>query len=72
MLRGSESPFKAPKKIGRKWVEAAELNEKFFMPLKTTALLNRFFYLLLALSGLRFNECRLLRWEWIDFNKELI
>ena len=30
------------------------------------------FLFAVALQGFRFNECRLLRWEWIDFDKKLI
>lgn len=66
------NPFKAPKKIGYKNVSYAELKSKFFEPLENVSLVNRVFYLLVALQGFRFNECRLLRWEWIDFEKKLI
>ncbi len=72
MLVGSESPFKAPKALGRKWIRAEDLGAKFFEPLKDTALINRCFYLLLALTGLRFNECRLLRWDWINLKEGMI
>lgn len=66
------NPFKAPKKIGYKCVSYEVLKSKFFEPLQNVSLINRVFYLLVALQGFRFNECRLLRWEWIDFDKKLI
>lgn len=66
------NPFKAPKRIGLKCVHYDDLKSKFFEPLENVPLVNRVFYLLVALQGFRFNECRLLRWEWIDFDKKII
>lgn len=71
-LSGSESPFKKPKAEGWKWVKADELKEKFLEPLKNTALMNRVFYLFIVFTGFRFNECRLMSWDWIDLNKHVI
>ncbi len=72
MLKGSESPFKKPKSDGWRWVDADKLREKYFEPLKSTFILNRVFYLLIALTAFRFNECRLLRYSWINFEDKVI
>lgn len=72
LLNGSESPFPRPKAKGFKYIEPSEMNSKFFAPLTTTKVINRCFYLLLALSGFRFGECRSLRWDWCDFEKKII
>lgn len=66
------NPFKKPKKIHYKSVPYSELKAKFFEPLSNVPLVNKVFYLLIALVGFRFNECRLLRWSWIDFEKGII
>ena len=72
ILKGSESPFKRPPAIGHKWIEASQIKDKYFDPLSATPPLNRYFYLLIMLTGFRFGEVRLLKWDYIDFEKELI
>ena len=72
MLKGRESPFKKPKAIGYKFIDAEELSTKFLKPLASTSKVNRVFYLLLLLTGFRFGEVRLSHWSWIDFHKDLI
>lgn len=72
IFTGSENPFKKQKAIGYKTIEASLLKEKYFEPLKNTALLNRTFYLFIALTAFRFNECRLMKWSWINFDKNVI
>lgn len=72
VLRGSESPFKKPKAKGYKTIPAQDLQIKYFLPLRTTPIMNRVFYLLICLTGFRFSECKLLRWSWIDWTKDLI
>lgn len=66
------NPFKCAKAQGYKSVSYTELRQAFFEPLKITPMANRVFYLLIALVGFRFGECRLLHWSWIDFTKEII
>lgn len=66
------NPFKKPKAKGFKSVPYDNLRSTFFEPLKNTNQVNKVFYLLLALVGFRFGECRLLRWDWVDFKNELI
>lgn len=72
ILKGSESPFKRATSNGFKWVDATEIKEKYFIPLSSTSLTNRVFYLLIMLTGFRFGETRLLKWSYIDFDKKLI
>ncbi|MGN1281387.1 MAG: tyrosine-type recombinase/integrase [Succinivibrio sp.] len=72
VFSGSENPFKKQKTVGYKTVDAESLKEKYFVPLKDTPLLNRTFYLFIALTAFRFNECRLMKWSWIDFDKNMI
>ena len=72
MLIGNESPFKEPKTRGWKWIPASEFKIKYFDPLRKTPLINRAFYLLIVLTCFRFNECRLLRWSWVNLDKKLI
>lgn len=72
IFTGSENPFKKQKAVGYKTIEARFLKDKYFEPLKNTALLNRTFYLLIALTAFRFNECRLMKWSWINFDRNLI
>ena len=66
------NPFKTPKAKGYKAISYTELKTAFFEPLKNTPLANKVFYLLIALVGFRFGECRFLRWSWIDFKKAVI
>lgn len=66
------NPFKKPKAKGFKSVPYDNLRSTFFEPLKNTNVVNKVFYLLLALVGFRFGECRLLCWDWVDFKNGLI
>lgn len=72
MLKGSESPFKAPQSKGYAWVKAEDLNQKFFSKLTNTSLICKVLYLYVALTGARLDEARLLHWSWIDTDKRLI
>lgn len=72
LLAGTESPFPRARCEGLKYIKAEELKEKYFEPLKDTALLFRTFFLLIALTSFRFGECRLLKWSYIDFDNNLI
>lgn len=72
MLKGGESPFKKPKTKGFKSVLASQLKDKYFQPLSSCPVTNRVFYLLISLVGFRFSECRLLQWDWIDFESKMI
>lgn len=72
LLGNSESPFKKPKAVHHKSVEAELLKECFFIPLKDVPLMNKVFYLYLVLTAFRFGECRFLRWSWCDFEKKEI
>lgn len=72
LLQGTESPFPRARYEGLKYIKAEELKEKYFEPLKDTALIFRTFFLLIALTSFRFGECRLLKWSYIDFDKNII
>lgn len=74
-LRSKASIYKKPKKTkdsGMKSVPAEMLRAIFFEPLKNTPLVSRAFYLMIALSSFRFDECRLLMWDYIDWKKQTI
>ena len=72
LLQGTETPFPRARYEGLKYIKAKELKEKYFEPLKDTALIFRTFFLLIALTSFRFGECRLLKWSYIDFDKNII
>ena len=72
LLQGTESPFPRARYEGLKYIKAEELKAKYFEPLRDTALIFRTFFLLIALTSFRFGECRLLKWSYIDFDKNII
>ena len=72
LLRNSENPFKKPKAVGFKTISPNEIFDKYFIPLKNCPLINKVFYLYICLTGFRFGECRFLRWEYCDFENEVI
>lgn len=72
MLRGCENPFPRPQKKHHTALTADEFIQKVMLPLEKSDGFYRAYYLLLALTGLRFDECRLLRWSWIDTRDKVI
>lgn len=72
LLSGSESPFPQPKETHRAAVLPDAFVSQVLIPLAGIEDYIRAFFLLLALSGLRFGECRLLRWQWIDREQKII
>lgn len=72
LLSGRDSPFPKPKVVGYKFVAPDLVIEKFLSPLAVTSKINMQFYLLLVLTGFRFNECRNLRWSWCQLDKNVV
>lgn len=71
-LRSRACIYRERASDGFAMVPADRLREVWFEPLKNTALIHRAFYALLAFAGFRFNECRLLKWEYVDLRRGLI
>ena len=55
----------APKSDGLAWVPASQLRAAFFEPLEGTRELQRCYYLMVALTGLRPGVARALEWGWV-------
>lgn len=71
-LKSKNNAMPRPKGTPHKHVQADELREVFFEPLKTQTVVFRAYFALLALTGFRPSEARLLKWDWIDWNKKII
>lgn len=64
--------YRKPPVKGYAWVPAEELGNKFFNKLTNAPLINKYFYLILTLTGLRVGSLCNLKWEWINFNNKTI
>lgn len=69
-IRSTDNKFKKPAVKGYTWCKAEKLKDLFFSKLDCVNELIRCYYLFVALTASRKGEIRVLKWSWINFNKD--